>query len=231
LNIFPSPTVALWILSFPIVITALQFHNCFVSCELPIDYIKMKTSTIIAILVACAAAADLKSSSCSATCVEKIVYADGCGREDFQCHCSKPGLIRQLQPCLQSACTDAGALEEAKAAFTQECKAAGVKVKFVSASVEHFDMARRADSSSGSGDSNDGMSHGSVGSATSAVAKPAKGTSTSTAYRNVVSGHASVTGTRTRGVNPAVYTGAVAPREVAGSMLGFVAAVAAAAAI
>jgi hypothetical protein len=121
----------------------------------------------------------------------------------------------------------------AKVAFTQECKAAGVKVNFVEP-VVHVDMVRRAD---GSGDSSDsshagmagmagmGSAAGAATTATPTVARPAKADGSSARASGA---RASAT---SKGVKPASYTGAAVPREVAGSMLGFVAAVAAAAAI
>lgn len=42
--------------------------------------------------------------------MEKVVQASGCDANDFSCSCSKPGMIKQLQPCLEFAC-DATALE------------------------------------------------------------------------------------------------------------------------
>jgi len=151
--------------------------------------------------------------------------------------------MRQLQPCLESSCPEADELFRAKVAFTQECSAAGVKVNFVDP-VVHVDMVRRADGASPSSDSSHagmagmaGMGSGAgatgaasavpTATATPTVARPAKADSSSAR----ASGARASASATSRGVKPAAYTGAAVPREVAGSMLGFVAAVAAAAAI
>jgi len=155
--------------------------------------------------------------------------------------------MKQLQPCLESSCSEADELIHAKAAFTQECHAAGVKVNFVEPTV-HLDMVRRADGGSNSADSSHagmagmaGMGSGAgaesaaaAGTATPTVARPAKadaspsGARTSGARASGARVSASAT---SKGVKPASFTGAAVPREIAGSMFGFVAAVAAAAAI
>jgi hypothetical protein len=84
----------------------------------------MKTSTIFALFAALVSATELDKRSCSvsslrllaprmkeheinvqqAQCVEKVVQASGCDANDFSCSCSKPGMIKQLQPCLEFAC-------------------------------------------------------------------------------------------------------------------------------
>jgi len=207
----------------------------------------MKTSAIIALLAAFASA-ELLKSSCSSQCVEKINTAGGCARDDFACLCAKPGLMRQLQPCLESACSEADELFRAQVAFTQECKAAGVKLSFVEPAV-HLDMVRRADG--GSSDSSNagmagmagmdgmpGMGSGAGSAAanpTPTVARPAKADSTGSvsaagASPARVSGASRASAT-SKGIKPAAYTGAAVPRDIAGSMFGFVAAVAVAAAI
>jgi len=207
----------------------------------------MKTSAIIALLAAFASA-ELLKSSCSSQCVEKINAAGGCARNDFECLCAKPGLVRQLQPCLESACSEADELFRAKVAFTQECKAAGVKISFVEPAV-HLDMVRRADGGSsdpshagmagmagmGSGAGSAAAAPAPASSPTPTVARPVKADSTgsaSGAYASSarVSGASRASAT-SKGIKPAAYTGAAAPRDIAGSMFGFVAAVAAAAAI
>jgi hypothetical protein len=131
----------------------------------------------------------------------------------------------------------------AKAAFTQECHAAGVKVNFVEPAV-HLDMVRRADGGSSSADSSHAGMAGMAGMGSGAGAESAAATATPTVARPAKA-DASASGARTsgarasgarasatsKGVKPASFTGAAVPREVAGSMFGFVAAVAAAAAI
>jgi len=158
----------------------------------------MKTSIIFTLFVAIVSAADLHKRSCSAQCVEKVVQASGCAKNDLSCSCSKPGLIKQLQPCLEFACGTAGTLDKAKVAFTQKCQAAGVEVRFADEKVQHWEMAKRSSPSATA--SGQGIGH-------------------------------KAAATTTRGAKPAMYTGAASPRDVAGSMLGLVAAVAAAAAI
>ncbi|KAF2428857.1 hypothetical protein EJ08DRAFT_698874 [Tothia fuscella] len=182
----------------------------------------MKVSTIVVFLAAFASAR-LSETSCASQCVNRL--ADGCDADDFACRCAKPGLVKQLLPCLQSACSSGSALngkpclflherskinshQEAKAAFSLECKAAGVKVNFASEAPTCVDMVRREDASP-----------------TAAVR--AKGTGGTRASGARASG-AYPTGTA-KGVKPAAYTGAAVPREVTGGLLGFAAFAAAAA--
>jgi hypothetical protein len=200
----------------------------------------MKTSAVIALLTAFASA-ELLKSSCSSRCVEKIVSAGG--NSDFESLCASPGLMRQLQPCLESACSGDDELFRAKVAFTQECKVAGVKISFSEPAAPHLDMVRRAGGGNNQGDHPAGMDmsgmsgmsgmDGGAATATPTVARPA-GTGAAKASGARASGakasgaYASAT---SKGVKPAVYTAAAAPRDIAGSMIGFAAAVAAAAAI
>jgi len=150
-----------------------------------------------------------------------------------------------MQPCLESACSEADELFRAQVSFTQECKVAGVKISFVEPAV-HLDMVRRADGGSsdsghagmagmGSGAGSAAAAPAAASTPTPTVARPAKADSTggaSAAYasgaRASGAGRASAT---SKGIKPAAYTGAAVPRDIAGSMFGFVAAVAAAAAI
>lgn len=37
-------------------------------------------------------------------CVEKVIQTNGCETNDFSCSCSQPGMIKQLQPCLEFSC-------------------------------------------------------------------------------------------------------------------------------
>jgi len=202
----------------------------------------MKTSAII-VLLAAIASANLLKSSCSSQCVKRINTADGCALNDFECLCAKPGLMRQLQPCLESACSEADELFRAKVAFTQECKAAGVKVSFVEPAV-HLDMVRRADGGSSTGDSSHagmaGMGSGAgagsaapaaTATATPTVARPAKADASGAGYASSARSSGARASVTSKGIKPAAYTGAASPRDIAGSMFGFVAAVAAAAAI
>ncbi|TID21764.1 hypothetical protein E6O75_ATG05159 [Venturia nashicola] len=157
----------------------------------------MKTSTIIGLFVGLVSASQLGKRSCSTQCVEKVVQASGCDANDVSCSCSKPGMIKQLQPCLEFACGTT-ALDAAKVAFVQKCQAAGVHVEFGEDHVPpgHHEMVRRdsvADDASSAG--------------------------------------ARASRTTGGGRQAARLNGAATSREFAGSMLGLVAAVAAAAAI
>ncbi|QDS74626.1 hypothetical protein FKW77_009090 [Venturia effusa] len=163
----------------------------------------MKTSTIFALLFGLVSATQLAKRSCSTQCVEKVVQVGGCDANDFSCSCSRPGMIKQLQPCLEFAC-DTTALEDAKVAFVQKCQAAGVQVQFGEDHVTpgHHEMIRR-----------DSVEEAGADSSERGTGTRARASATSGSPR------------------PAQYTGGGVPREVAGSMLGLFAAVAAAAAI
>lgn len=105
----------------------LQFSNHIATCNL--EAARMKTSTIVALFFGLVSATLLDKRSCSVSllpfptilpvantsarqsqCVEKVVQVSGCAANDFSCSCSKPGMIKQLQPCLEFAC-DSTALE------------------------------------------------------------------------------------------------------------------------
>ncbi|KAE9973098.1 hypothetical protein EG328_004608, partial [Venturia inaequalis] len=160
----------------------------------------MKTSTIIALFFGLVSATQLSKRSCSTQCVEKVIQTNGCETNDFSCSCSQPGMIKQLQPCLEFSCGTT-ALEAAKVAFVQRCQAAGVHVEFGEDHVPpgHHEMVRRASAAK--------------------AAPSGAGTETTEARATATTG----------GLRPAEFTGAAAPRDLAASMLGLVAAVAAAA--
>jgi hypothetical protein len=193
--------------------------------------------------------------------VAKIVSAGG--NSDFESLCTSPGLMRQLQPCLESACSGddelfrkylvtelmktliSNNITGAKVAFTQECKAAGVKISFTEPAAPHLDMVRRAGGGNNQGDHPAGMDMSGMSSMAGMDGGAGAATATPTVARPAGTGAAKASGARasgartsgayasatSKGVKPAVYTAAAAPRDVAGSMIGFAAAVAAVAAI
>lgn len=46
----------------------------------------------------------METNTRQSQCVEKVVQATGCEANDLTCSCLKPGMIKQLQPCLEFAC-------------------------------------------------------------------------------------------------------------------------------
>ncbi|KAI9756896.1 MAG: hypothetical protein M4579_003650 [Chaenotheca gracillima] len=46
--------------------------------------------------------------TCSLACFTTALTSDGCSSlTDFKCHCSKPQLVSQIQPCVNKACSPA----------------------------------------------------------------------------------------------------------------------------
>lgn len=65
---------------------------------------------------------------CSINCFTSALLSDGCASlTDFRCHCSKPELIGQVQPCVQAACSPQEVATVLSAA-QQLCAGVGVPI-------------------------------------------------------------------------------------------------------
>jgi hypothetical protein len=69
---------------------------------------------------------------CSISCFTSALLSDGCATlTDFKCHCSKPELISQVQPCVQGACSPQEVATVISAA-QQLCAGVGVPLTLAS---------------------------------------------------------------------------------------------------
>ncbi|KAI9852751.1 MAG: hypothetical protein M1838_005509 [Thelocarpon superellum] len=66
--------------------------------------------------------------NCSASCLLTTLSSDGCASlDDFKCHCSKPQLASQIDPCVAKAC-DATDAANVTATIDQTCASVGEPV-------------------------------------------------------------------------------------------------------
>ncbi|MCJ1363640.1 hypothetical protein MMC16_002747 [Acarospora aff. strigata] len=85
-----------------------------------------------AVLLAVAAVVNAQSlptvPSCSLQCFTTALTSDGCASlTDFSCHCAKPQLVSQIQPCVAKACSSADQAT-VNQVVQDTCKAAGVPI-------------------------------------------------------------------------------------------------------